>query len=97
MAVDDPLERLLEDLDSARRRLETRTAMIKEALDQLPHADAVNLENYLGYGRTLPLTDAVRDALRTAAMEEIERMKGEVEDIRQRVIARRLALAELPQ
>lgn len=96
MNVDTELERLLEEFDSARRRLETRTDMINEALDELPHAESIKLENYLGYGRTLRVNDAVRAALSVAAREEILEMRAECENLRQQIILRRSALAALP-
>lgn len=95
--IDDPLEKLLEDLDSARRRLETRVPLIREALDELPHVDSVRLENYLGFGRSLPVNDGVRDALIAAASEEITGLRAAVEELRQAVVTRRMALAGLPE
>lgn len=94
--IDDPLEKLLEDLDSAKRHLETRVPLIREALEELPHAKTVTLEEYLGYGRSLRLDDNVREALREAAEGEIEDLKAGVEEIREKIMARRMALAGLP-
>jgi hypothetical protein len=94
--IDDPLEKLLEDLDNAKRRLETRERVIQEAFDELPHAESVRLENYLGFGRSLRINEEVREALRGASADELLDLKTEIEDIRQRIMIRRTALADLP-
>lgn len=95
--VDTELEKLLEDLDAARRRLETRIPLIEEALEELANTDSVRLENYLGFGRSLRINEAVREALKEAATEEVTDLEAEVEGLREKVILRRTALAGLPQ
>lgn len=91
--VDSELERLMEALTSARARLDTREPLIREALDELPHSESIRLENYLGFGRSLRLNDAVRVALTEAAEEELTDLRKEVEEARERVLARQMALA----
>jgi hypothetical protein len=94
-AVDQELEKLLEELTAARARLETRVPLIKEALEELPHCESVRLENYIGFGRSLPVNDAVREAFHGAAEEEVARLTAAVEDLRTRVVARQMALENI--
>jgi len=95
MSVDSELERLLEEFDAARRRMDTRLPLIQEALDELPHATSVRFTNYLGFGRELPVTDDVRVALGRAALEERETLVADYQKARERVMARRQTLVDL--
>lgn len=93
--ADSDLERLLEELDDAKRRLETRIPLLEEAEGELQHSQFVILEGYLGFGRTIKLNTAARNALKDAIDQERIELKQQVEEARQRLIDRRIARAEI--
>lgn len=94
--MDAELDRLLEEFDNARRRLETRTPLIEEALVELAHIERITLDGYMGFGRTFKVTDGVRAELEKAAQAELAELREEVAKSRGAVMTRREETAVLP-
>ena len=95
MALDPELDRLLEELDLATRRLDTRKGMIEEALMELASSKFVILEGYLGFGKNFRVNEAVREALRASAEEELADLKADIDAKREAVMARREGLLKV--
>ena len=93
MSVDTELERLLEALDDAARRLDTRVPLLEEAEIELQSCEFISLDGYLGFGRTIKLNGEARMALKAAIEAEKVELKGAVDKARQEVLDRRIALA----
>jgi len=73
---------LQESLTRAEERLSTRKSLLEECADALPVCEAVNLDDFLGWGRTVKLTDNARAALIEACEIEIKEMALAVETAR---------------
>ena len=93
MPFDPDLDKALETLDLANRRMNARLPLIDEALVELESVEYVSLAGYMGFGRTLLVTDAVRAALVESAALEREELQKEVDEARKAVMNRRSALA----
>ena len=74
------------------RRRDVRLPLIDEAVDALTTATFVVIEGHMGFGRTLKITEAVREALVAAGQEEKEELTEAVSEAREKLIERRLAL-----
>lgn len=96
MAADPQLEKLLEEHELARRKRDTRLPLIEEALAELPNAEVVVLEGYMGFGRTFMVTSTVREALVASAEEERRALDQAVEKARELLIEHRTLMAGLP-
>jgi hypothetical protein len=69
-------------MTTAWERLETRKPLLEECADALAVCESVNLDDFLGWGRTVKLTNAARAALIEACGEEIKEMARAVETAR---------------
>lgn len=76
------IEGLQTALTRAMDRLETRRPLLLEAADALAVCESVNLDDFLGWGRTVKLTDDARVALIEACAAEIKEMALAVETAR---------------
>jgi len=55
-------------------KLETRRPLLEEAALALPACESVNLDGFLGWGRTVKLTEKARAALIEACAAEIDEL-----------------------
>jgi len=66
--------------------LETRKPLLEECADALAVCESVNLDDFLGWGRTVKLTQKAREALIEACAEEIKEMALAVETARAELV-----------
>lgn len=74
-------------MSQATTRYETRRPLLEEAADALAFCEAVNLDGFLGWGRTVKLTPEARKALIEACGLEIEELRLAMEETRRNVSA----------